>query len=70
MAAHLLQTGTDPLSVNVGASPHLSVESQTDNGIDPDDTALHYVASPKGRTPCAAVPTPPGQVGLPSQHCS
>lgn len=69
MAAHLLQTGTDPLSVNVGASPHLSVESQTDNGIDPDDTAAP-VASPKGRTPCAAVPTLPSQAGLPFQHCS
>ena len=47
-------TPTD--SANVGAGAYLSVESQSDNGIDPDDTALHL--SPHRKDALRALPFP------------
>ena len=67
MAAALTQHRNGPAlnQFHIGNSTRLSVESQSDNGIDPDDTALHL--SPHRKDALRALPFPDSPTGKDSR---
>ena len=67
MATALTQHRNGPAldQFHIGNSTRLSVESQSDNGIDPDDTALHL--SPHRKDALRALPFPDSPTGKDSR---
>ena len=67
MAAALTQHRNGPAldQFHIGNSTRLPVESQSDNGIDPDDTALHL--SPHRKDALRALPFPDSPAGKDSR---